>query len=289
MSNENEDNDNNALSNDIGKNRLHAEEFPDNLGSTEAINNTEGCSTINISSSWRTRSHLPKSNKEYSNHEYWEKRFTEEDEYEWLVTYNDIKTQISRFLQKESKILLVGCGNSSFSSDLFDAGYECITSLDFSKNVIAAMKSKNEKTRPSMEWIVMDMTDMSTLPCNHYDVVIDKAAMDAFMTAEGDVWNPDQKVIDSSRKMCRHISRILKIGGFHLQISFSQPHFRKKYLLGEHPLGDNMDQVEEKIISQQDLVEYSVEFGWDYTVETLDDNEGEGCFHHFLFIMKKKL
>ena len=128
------------------------------------------------------------------------------------------------------------------------------------------------------------MTDMSEFPNDSFDVVIDKAAMDALMTREGDVWNPDQLVIDQSRAMCQHISRILKSGGHHLHISFAQPHFRKKYLLGLHPTSDD-DAVVEK--QQQDDA-YSNEFGWSFCVETIAGDENDGCFHHFLYIMTKQ-
>ena len=152
------------------------------------------------------------------------------------------------------------------------------------------MKEKNDQIRPNMEWLVMDMTDMSSIPNGYYDAVIDKAAMDALMTAEGDVWNPDQEVIDSSRRMCRHVSRILKIGGYHLHISFAQPHFRKKYLLGQHPLGCNIEPMNEQLLKDKSSIacdEYSTEFGWDYNVENICDNKEDGGFHHFLYIMQK--
>lgn len=129
----------------------------------------------------------------------------------------------------------------------------------------------------------MDMTDMSELKTESFDVVIDKAAMDALMTREGDVWNPEQEVIDQSRSMCRHISRILKPeGGTHLHISFAQPHFRKKYLLGWHPKTEGEDPLTDQ------PEEYSLEFGWTYRVETIAGNEKDGCFHHFLYTMSKQ-
>jgi hypothetical protein len=127
----------------------------------------------------------------------------------------------------------------------------------------------------------MDMTDLSCLEDESFDVVIDKAAMDALMTQEGDVWNPNQKVIDQSRSMCSHVTRILNEGGNHLQISFAQPHFRKKYLLGWHQKQD------EKQLQQTDD-SYSDEFGWSLRVETIGGDSNNGCFHHFLYIMTKQ-
>jgi hypothetical protein len=128
----------------------------------------------------------------------------------------------------------------------------------------------------------MDMTDMSSLEDESFDVVIDKAAMDALLSQEGDVWNPHQSVIDQARAMCSHIARILRKGGHHLHMSFAQPHFRKKYLLGWQPKREG-----EKVQQPTDD-RYSEEFGWSFRVETIGGDSNSGCFHHFLYIMTKQ-
>lgn len=251
----------------------------------------------NTTTSTSTTKELPRSNKEYGKQSYWEERFKTEEEYEWLVSYQDIKSQIQPYVHISNKILLVGCGNSSFSADLYDDGYTNITSLDYSKNVIDAMREKHCDARPDMKWICMDMTNMDGLDDQSFDVVIDKAAMDALISNEGNVWDPDQYVIDSCRKMCQHISRILVDGGYHLHISFSQIHFRKKYLLGQHDspslsqsggVSDQADDEVEELIEQknsEDGTEYCHEFGWDLKVDTLGTG---GMFDHFLYTMKKR-
>ena len=97
--------------------------------------------------------------------------------------------------------------------------------------------------------------------------------------------------------MCQHISRILVDGGYHLHISFSQIHFRKKYLLGQHesPSLSQSDgvsdkpnvAVDESIVEQlsEDGGEYCHEFGWYLKVDTLGTG---GMFDHFLYVMKKR-
>ena len=132
------------------------------------------------------------------------------------------------------------------------------------------------------------MTDMSELEDESFDVVLDKAAMDAIMTAEGDVWNPDQIGVDLARNMCRHISRILlPETGHHLQISFMQPHFRKKYLLGWHT-NNNAPSSSEGIEEIEQLEDYSHEFGWTYRVEKITGGGNDDSFHHFLYCMTKE-
>jgi hypothetical protein len=134
----------------------------------------------------------------------------------------------------------------------------------------------------------MDMTDMHDLEDESFDVVVDKAAMDALLVGEGDVWNPDPTVVALARSMCRHISRILvQDGGHHLHISFAQPHFRKKYLLGWYPANNNNPKdIGEGDVELERDEDYSHEFGWTFRVETIQKEHG--CFHHFLYIMTKQ-
>lgn len=67
---------------------------------------------------------------------YWEERFAVEASYEWLANFGALRPALERLLppsHSHPKLLLVGCGNSNFSADLFDAGWTDITSTDFSE------------------------------------------------------------------------------------------------------------------------------------------------------------
>mmetsp|Transcript_12895 Transcript_12895/g.30020 ORF Transcript_12895/g.30020 Transcript_12895/m.30020 type:complete len:141 (+) Transcript_12895:117-539(+) len=132
----------------------------------------------------------------------------------------------------------------------------------------------------------MDMTDMSEFPDASFQVVIDKAAMDAIMVKEGDVWNPNFEVVHQTRNMCHHVSRILVQGGIFLCVSFAQPHFRTKYLLG---LWKNQEEEGTVFLhpnNDSDPPSYSLEFGWSSEVEPIGGKGG--CFHHYLYKMKKE-
>jgi SAM-dependent methyltransferase len=92
-------------------------------------------------------------NTEYGKKEYWDERFAEEKNYEWLVGYAHVASQLSPLLKFSDNILVVGCGNSTFSADLYDAGFKNIVNIDYSEVVIASMREEN-KDREEMEWRV---------------------------------------------------------------------------------------------------------------------------------------
>jgi hypothetical protein len=128
-----------------------------------------------------------------------------------------------------------------------------------------------------MQWLEMDMTELSFDDAS-FDVVIDKAAMDAIMVDEGDVWYPEQTVIDLAHKMCLGITRVLVPKGLHLQISFAQPHFRTKYLSGVRAKGSVTNHFE--VCQGLSLV-----YDWELTCAVISSNTGG--FDNFFYIMRK--
>ena len=157
---------------------------------------------------------------------------------------------------------------------MYKDGYGDVTSLDYSPSCIESMRSQYPETE-NFRWSLGDMTTLDNFEDCAFDLVVDKAAMDALMVDEGDVWHPESGVVKGARSMCRAISRVLKVGGVHVQVSFAQPHFRRKYLLGVHggagPDGGGV----------------SEEFGWDLEEESIA-GDNDGCFHHFFYVMRKK-
>jgi EEF1A lysine methyltransferase 4 len=105
--------------------------------------------------------------KEYSNQDYWDSRFSAEQRFEWLQTWDSCGKALSAILDgnplgKNARILVVGCGNSELGANLYDAGYKNTVNVDFSQVVIDAAKEKN-KSRPEMEWLQQDCRDMNQL------------------------------------------------------------------------------------------------------------------------------
>ena len=215
-------------------------------------------------------------NCDYKLHTYWDQRFAVEETYDWLVKFEEISPLLSRYLpsSKECKILVVGCGNSSFSSDLYDSGYEYIVNIDFSEVCIERMRDKYI-SKPNMSWMVMDMTNL-TFPDHSFDVVIDKASMDAIMVDEGDVWDPEQETIDQVDQMCLGIRRILRPEGIFLQITFAQPHFRTKYLMAQRKLQFDSSPFES-------LQGYCERYDWILRFQSI--NPSTGCISYFVYAM----
>ena len=55
-------------------------------------------------------------------------------------------------------ILIVGCGNSPLSEELYDEGYCNQVNIDYSSVVIDQMRKRNKEKRPLMVYETIDVT-----------------------------------------------------------------------------------------------------------------------------------
>lgn len=90
-------------------------------------------------------------NSKFKRQDYWDARFRTEEQYDWLLTYAQVRTSLRAHLRSTDRILLVGCGNSSFSADLYDDGFERLVNIDFSAVVIDKMRAAHAEARPLMQ------------------------------------------------------------------------------------------------------------------------------------------
>lgn len=120
-----------------------------------------------------------------------------------------------------------------------------------------------------MKWEVADMRDLSAYKDASFDVVVDKAGMDALLVSQGthscsvaaagqsecratltfwvaslqanggDTFSPPEALLKDTAAVAAEVRRVLKPApvGIFVQISFSQPHFRKLYLDDPHKFG----------------------------------------------------
>jgi len=174
---------------------------------------------------------LPKSNEDYGSKQYWDERYTTESDFDWFKSYAEIAPLIRELVpDKSSRILMLGCGNSKLSEEMWDDGYKNIINVDYSSVLIERMRQRHELIRPEMEWHEADVRDLPW-ETGSFDVAIDKGTMDAMMTAKGDVWDPPQQVVEDCTREVQEALRVLrKPDGLFIYLTFGQPHFRRRYL-----------------------------------------------------------
>lgn len=120
------------------------------------------------------------------------------------------------------QVLVVGCGNSELSEQMYDVGMcEDIVNIDISDAVIRQMQEHSGSTRPKMSYLLMDMLQMD-FPDAHFQVVLDKGTLDALLTDE------EEATIAKVDQMFAEISRVLQVGGRYLCVSLAQAHVLKK-------------------------------------------------------------
>jgi len=152
----------------------------------------------------------------YAKKEYWNERFeNSESNFDWYVDWEQLEKYFKEIISENSQILMVGCGNSKMSSQMYNSNYKNITNIDISDVVIEKMK----KQFPDMKWISMDATKMD-FENNSFDCVIDKGTLDAIMCSQDP--SPPAKLV-------REMHRVTKVGGKFCIITHGEPESRLKY------------------------------------------------------------
>ncbi|KAJ2450898.1 hypothetical protein GGF42_004382 [Coemansia sp. RSA 2424] len=201
---------------------------------------------------------LPEDNTAYGTKEYWQQRYRQEEAvtFDWFKTYKDLEPLLSKHIgSKDVRILMLGCGNSTLSSDMYDDGYQNIVNVDYSDVVIEQMRQRSQQ-QVGMTWEVMDVRALN-LDDGSVDVAIDKGTLDALMCDKGDVWEPSAELCENVAGEVDEVDRVLAAGGKFIWITFGQPHFRKRHL---------------------------ERASWELQVERLND----GGFDYFMYVVTKK-
>ncbi|XP_042285337.1 EEF1A lysine methyltransferase 4 [Thunnus maccoyii] len=170
--------------------------------------------------------HLPDDNSRYKDVDYWDERYKTEQCYDWLGSFSRFQHLLEKHIKKEDSILILGCGNSSMSGDMYSAGYCSITNIDYSSVCISAMSARHSDC-PGMTWHQMDIRQLS-FPNESFDVILEKATLDAIMVEEKTPWEVSPETAGFIHKALTEISRCLKPGGLFVSVTFAQPFFRKR-------------------------------------------------------------
>ncbi|KAK5859903.1 hypothetical protein PBY51_021420 [Eleginops maclovinus] len=170
--------------------------------------------------------YLPHDNSRYKDVDYWDERYKTEQCYDWLGGFSKFKHLLEKHVKQEDSILILGCGNSSMSGDMYTAGYHSITNIDYSSVCISTMSSRYSSC-PGMTWQQMDVRQLSH-PDASFDVILEKATLDAIMVEEKSPWEVSPDTACFIHQALTEISRCLKPGGRFVSVTFANPLFRKR-------------------------------------------------------------
>jgi len=140
---------------------------------------------------------------DYGSQKYWNARYegatfipvgkTGEEErvitpYDWYANYAQLKGTLHTYLKEKrsDRILMLGCGTSTLSEDLWNDGWMSVTNVDYSEVAVNYMRKRNT-TKEGMEYLVMDVKRMSALDSGTYDCIIDKGCVDALFCTIGSI------------------------------------------------------------------------------------------------------
>ncbi|CAM2702752.1 unnamed protein product [Rotaria socialis] len=162
---------------------------------------------------------LPKAADEFRSRDYWDQFFDKvgREAFEWYSDFIDLANVLCKYIKSRDDVLIIGCGNSTLSSDLYDTGIEQITNIDLSEKVVKQMKKQNEKKRANMKWLPMDARQM-TFDDNQFSVVLDKGTVDALMS------NKSEQVVSDIDQILNQVDRVLRMTGRFICITLAQKH-----------------------------------------------------------------
>ncbi|XP_074008685.1 eEF1A lysine and N-terminal methyltransferase isoform X2 [Numenius arquata] len=149
---------------------------------------------------------LPRSPAEFGSARYWDRFFRHcgQRPFEWYGTFPELCPVLRKYVRPRDKVLVVGCGNSELSEQMYDMGMcEDIVNIDISDAVIRQMQERSGSKRPKMSYLLMDMLQMD-FPDAHFQVVLDKGTLDAILTDE------EEATLAKVDKMFAEISRVLQ-------------------------------------------------------------------------------
>ncbi|XP_039621286.1 EEF1A lysine methyltransferase 4 [Polypterus senegalus] len=171
--------------------------------------------------------HLPSHNSLYNDKDYWDERYRTEEAFDWFGDLSSFKHLLEPHIGSADRILVLGCGNSTLSFDLYCSGFTNITNIDYSSVCISNMAAKHPNCR-GLEWYQMDARKLS-FSDSCFDVVLEKGTLDAMLADERDPWNMSPETAKTLQCILKEVSRVLCPGGRFVSITFSQPHFRKRH------------------------------------------------------------
>lgn len=162
----------------------------------------------------------------YADVRYWTSRYSETnfELFDWYLRWEQIKDFIAPLLTPESEILVLGCGTSALSEQLYLEGYVQVTSIDICAPLIDMLTEKHAE-RTSMEYRTVAAQQLPSEWRGRFDVVLDKAVLDSVACS--------RKKWQDTEAMLRSVSAVLKPqSGVYVCVSHGGPELRRPMLLG---------------------------------------------------------
>ncbi|CAL8256197.1 unnamed protein product [Merluccius merluccius] len=128
---------------------------------------------------------LPRSAEEFSSSDYWERFFRKRGDksFEWYGDYHQLCGVLHKYIKTQDQVLVVGCGNSELSEQMYDVGYKRLTNVDLSETVVAHMTQRNAGRRPGLAFRQVDATQ-TPYPDASFQACLDKGTLDAMASEE---------------------------------------------------------------------------------------------------------
>jgi len=161
---------------------------------------------------------------------YWEARYRDEledmvgkiDLFDWYCPFEPVWDMISNFIDVHAnhKILVVGVGRSNIIECLYKSGYRDITAIDISPSLIKRMQDKYAHLT-GVDFLCMDVREMTALNNNSFSLVIDKGCIDALFCGTD--------FISSSKRAFSDVYRVLRQDGIFFSVTHATPLSRVPY------------------------------------------------------------
>ena len=140
----------------------------------------------------------------YGTVDFWDEWYAEEEHvapYDWLLAFEDVSAALEVLLpDHDARILVPGCGNSPFSSELFARGYRKLMNVDNCASIIDTQRDRY----PMLDWRVADVRRLPA-PDASVDVVLDKGLLDnLYCYADA---------ADAAEAYASEVARVLRPGG----------------------------------------------------------------------------
>jgi len=177
---------------------------------------------------------------------YWEERFRNERSFDWYIGFTQLEPvfKVAHLVGTDDRILMIGCGNSPLSQNMYDAGYLRIVNMDVSPTVIQNMRRRHRSAvercgrlgggddgdgggleEGLMSFHVGDSTSMPQYGDGTFDVVFDKGCLDALRCC-----HRSEGLVTA---MLKEVYRVLPPGGIYLCVtSGSRTRWLKSPALG---------------------------------------------------------